>query len=102
VSDVHARNKARVADFTAAMRTCDAASARKAVFELFAPHAQIQLGRPFGRLTGAQELWERVYAPLFEAVPDIERRDFIRMSGPRWNADIPSDWVGVGVTSLAN
>ena len=96
MSDVHARNKARIAAFSAALRAGEPAKARKAVFELFAEDAHIQLGQPFGRLTGARELWERVYAPLLTAMPDMERRDFIRMSGPRWNTDQPSDWVGVG------
>ena len=96
MSDVHARNKARVAAFSAALRSCDPGKVRRAIFDLFSPGAKIRLGQPFGDMTGPGALWERVYAPLFGAMPDMERRDFILMAGPRWRADAPENWVGLG------
>lgn len=51
---------------------------------------------PFQEMTGAKALWEQVYAPLRAASPDIERRDFIVMSGPRWNSKDSENWIGLG------
>lgn len=78
------------------MRSCIPSRVRQAILALFAPTARIQLGKPFGELTGPKELWERVYAPLFAAMPDMERRNFIVMAGPRWKTARTENWVGLG------
>ena len=33
------------------------------------------------------------YEPLYSSFPDLERRDFIFMSGPRWGDNKTGDWV---------
>ena len=53
------------------------------------------MGQPFGAVNGPKDLWARVYAPLYAAIPDLERRDFIVMAGSRWNAEAEENWVGI-------
>ncbi|MEL7115139.1 MAG: ester cyclase, partial [Pseudomonadota bacterium] len=93
---VHDTNKALIAPLRAAFRSCDPRLVRQAVFDTFAPDAAIRLQYPFQDVQGPEDLWTRVYAPLFAAMPDLERRDFIVMAGPRLGTDTPSDWVGLG------
>ena len=81
---VHDRNKGFVAPLLSALREGGAAAVERAVKEAFAPGAAIRLCHPFQDMVGPGELLERVYAPLFAAMPDLERRDFIVMAGPRW------------------
>ncbi|TCL08795.1 SnoaL-like polyketide cyclase [Shimia isoporae] len=69
---------------------------RAALLALFAPDAKIRMGHPFQDVAGPQDLWERVYTPLIDAIPDLERRDFIVMAGPRWGQDKSGNWVGLG------
>ncbi|MEM9677589.1 MAG: polyketide cyclase [Pseudomonadota bacterium] len=96
MSDVHARNKARVYELSIALRSGNPATVKRAIFDLFTPDAKIQLGQPFGAMSGPEALWQRVYAPLFASMPDMERRDLILMAGPRWQAETPQNWVGLG------
>ncbi len=68
-----------------------------AIFErVFAADATIRFGYPFGNLVGPAELLESVYAPLFQAMPDWERRDFIVMAGAGWVNARTGNWVGLG------
>ncbi|MDJ0827463.1 MAG: ester cyclase [Rhodobacter sp.] len=92
---VHDRNKALIAPLRTAFRQGDATAMRRAIFDLFAPDARIRLGHPFQDIAGPDDLWSRVYAPLLAAMPDLERREFIVMAGPRWGAN-SGDWVGLG------
>jgi len=93
---VHDHNKTVVAPLREALQSCDADCVKKAILELFTPDAKIRLCYPYQDVTGPQELWERVYAPLFAAVPSLERRDFIVMAGPRWGEGQTGNWVGLG------
>ncbi|NRB04296.1 MAG: ester cyclase [Rhodobacteraceae bacterium] len=93
---VHDANKGKVSKLRAAFSSCDADQVRQAIFDIFAPTASIRLQHPFRELTGPSELWDKVYAPLFGAMPDLERRDFILMAGPRWGERKSGDWVGLG------
>ena len=96
MSPAHERNKGRAARFSAALRSGNAQQIKQSIHALFAPGARIQMGLPFGQMHGPEALWEQVYEPLLAAMPVLERRDFIRMAGPRWNATEPQDWVGLG------
>ncbi|QFS81217.1 ester cyclase [Roseivivax sp. THAF197b] len=93
---VHDQNKATVAALRSALASCDAAQAKAAIIEGFAPDARIRLGHPFQDVDGPNDLWDRVYAQLFAAMPDLERRDFIVMAGPRWGVGQTGNWVGLG------
>lgn len=92
----HDQNKALLAPLRAALASCDAQRVRAALLEAFAPDAKIRFCQPFPEVDGPLDLWERVYAPLMAAMPDMERRDFIVMAGPRWGEGQSGNWVGLG------
>lgn len=58
---------------------------------LFSVDAQIKFCVPFNDMQGAEEMLDKVYAPLLEAIPDIERRDTIVMVG---DDDKQLRWLG--------
>ena len=66
------------------------------LIESLARNAQVRLGHPLGTTTGPTDFWSRVYAPLLAAMPDLERRDFIVMAGPRWGDGKSGNWAGLG------
>ena len=92
----HDRNRMRISELRAALRSGQIEAVREALKEHFAPQATLKLGYPFGELTGPQALWDQVYAQLYVAFPDLERSDFIAMAGPCWNDLARGDWVGIG------
>lgn len=57
----------------------------------FSPDAQLHICHPFGTLTGGQAYFDACYAPLKEAMPDLERRDMIVMAGTTPEGQ---DWIG--------
>ena len=67
--------------FRAALYDCDASRLRDQLGEIFAADCEVHLANPLEDLAGAAGLYEGAYAPLLEAVPDLERRDFIVMAG---------------------
>ncbi|MFC3614244.1 ester cyclase [Lutimaribacter marinistellae] len=93
---VHDHNKTLIAQLRSAFASCDADQVKAAILEAVAPDAKIRLGYPFQDVAGAEDLWDRVYAPLLAAMPDMERRDFIVMAGPRWGNSQAGNWVGLG------
>jgi hypothetical protein len=93
---VHDANKDRVAPLRDALYRGGAEAVRDALFRAFAPDAAIRLGHPFQEVAGPEYLWDRVWEPLLQAMPDMERRDFIVMAGPRWGEGPSGDWVGLG------
>lgn len=93
---VHDQNKTLVAPFRTAFLSGDLWAQEQAVKALFAEDATIRLFEPFQEIDGSGDLWSRVYAPLLAAMPDMERRDFIVIAGPRWGAGKTGNWVGLG------
>lgn len=93
---VHDDNKALIAPLRAALMEGGAEAIQQAILDAFAPDARIRLGYPFQDVAGPEDLWTRVYAPLLTAMPDLERRDFIVMAGPRWGQGKVGDWLGLG------
>lgn len=91
--DRHTRHKALVAPLRAAMYDFEEASVRAALRALLAPDALARWCFPFGDSTGSDELYNRVFAPLRKAIPDLERRDTIVMAGPTPEG---AEWVGCG------
>lgn len=92
-TDIHTSNKARLAPLRAAMRDFEEAPVRAALEAVLAPDAAVHLCHPLGDLTGPQALYERAFAPLFAAWPDLERRDYIVMAG---RDEHGFDWAGCG------
>jgi predicted ester cyclase len=89
---IHQSNKQRIGPFRAALYDCNPASLKDQLNDVFASDCEVHLAFPFEDLDGPDALFERAYRPLLNAVPDLERRDFIVMAGEA-NGD---DWVGCG------
>ena len=68
-------------------------TALAALKDVFADDAIVHMPHPFGDLTGPEELFETCFAPLAQAMPDLERRDWIVMAGP---TEQGGAWVGCG------
>ena len=58
------------------------------------PSAIVHMCHPFGDVAG-NDAMEHILAPLHAAMPDVERRDWIVMSGPDGDG---ADWVGCAGT----
>ena len=93
MSDIHSSNKASITPLRAAMYDFSEASVRTALASLLSDDAICHFCHPIGDTTGPDELWSKAYAPLFDAAPDLERRDYIVMAGPTEHGD---NWVGAG------
>ncbi|MBW3245622.1 ester cyclase [Epibacterium sp. DP7N7-1] len=91
--DVHTQNKALIAPLRAAMYDFDAAGVRAALASVCAPDVLFRFCHPFGDLTGVEDFYDAVYADLFKAWPDLERRDTIVIAGPD---EFGNNWVGAG------
>ncbi len=93
---VHDRNKGAIAPLRRALKLGGEQAVRETLMAHFAPDAAIRLGEPFQDVDGVEDLWERVWVPLLQAMPDVERRDFIVMAGPRWGEGKTGNWIGLG------
>lgn len=91
LAERQAANKALIARFRSALYDLDPAGLPGVLAELFAPDCQVHLAHPLGDCAGPAALYERAYAPLIAAIPDLERRDFVVVGGP---ANDGSEWVG--------
>lgn len=83
--------KSALAHYRQALASVEETSARKALAGTFAAQANIRMCHPFGDLIGPEAFFERCYAPLLHAMPDLERRDMIVMAG---STPEGQDWVG--------
>jgi predicted ester cyclase len=86
----HDRNRALFARFRSALYDLDPNALEDRLCELVAADATVQLGHPLGAMRGPGALFERAYAPLLRAIPDLERRDYIVLSGE----DEGEGWIG--------
>ena len=59
----------------------------------FAPDVLCRFAHPLGDMTGYEALWHKVFQPLQDALPDLERQEYMRIAGP--DAD-GAMWVGSG------
>lgn len=91
--DRHTTHKSLLAPLRTAMYDFDAGAVRAQLGALLTPDATVHMCHPFGDLRGPEALYDRIYAGLLEAWPDLERRDYIVMSGPDEDG---ADWVGCG------
>ena len=83
-------NTKSIQPLLAALRDFDETTVRTALQRLIAPDAIVHMCHPFRDLP-AEALYETCFAPLYNAMPDLERRDTILVSGktPEGN-----DWIG--------
>ena len=90
---VHADNIALLKDLRAAQYDWDAAAIRAALAAMSAPDTVFRLAHPFGDMMGPEVFFEQALAPLRAAWPDLERRDWLVMSG---EDQAGAAWVGCG------
>ena len=93
MSDIHTSNKAALVPMRAAMADFDTDGVMAALEGVMAPDAVVHMPHPFGDLLGPEAFYATCYAPLLEAMPDLERRDWIVMGGLDEDG---GDWVGCG------
>lgn len=75
------------------MYNFDEGIVRSELEKLIDPDAKIRMPFPFKDLIGPQSFFTTCYAPLFDAFPDLERRDWIVMGGA---TEQNNYWVGCG------
>jgi len=90
MESIHNQNKARLQTLRKALYDCQPRELRAELSKIIAPDCLVQLANPLETLPGLSGLVEQAYAPLLQAVPDLERRDFIVMAGASGGAN----WVG--------
>lgn len=83
--------KALIAPLQEAQYNGDFHSVRQALVSLFHRDAKIQLCHPFETLASPEKFADEVFKPLYQAIPDLERRDTIVMSGCAGDG---SEWIG--------
>lgn len=69
----------------------EATAVRSTLGEAFSPNATLKMCHPFGTINGPDAFYDACLAPLFAALPDLERRDMIVMAGTTPEGQ---DWVG--------
>ena len=90
---VHSKNKELLTSLRAAMYNFDEELVRLELEKLIDPDAKIRMPFPFKDLIGPQAFFKTCYTPLFDAFPDLERRDWIVIGGETKQG---YHWVGCG------
>lgn len=83
--------KQLIRQMTATMYNFNEVDVRRALHGLLSDQCIIHMPYPLGDMQGADDLYNHCYAPLLAAMPDLERRDWILMSGESEHGGI---WVG--------
>ena len=83
--------KAIISPLRKALETASHDGTQAALTAAFAPDAVIRLCHPLGEVAGPAALYDRAFAPLLTAMPDLERRDMIVLAGTTPGGQ---DWVG--------
>jgi predicted ester cyclase len=84
-------NKKLIHQLSKALYNFEPNAVKQNLVELFASDSKVQLCFPFENLNDAQGLFEEALMPLFQSIPDLERRDHIIISG---TTDRGDNWVG--------
>ncbi len=92
-TDRHSRNSELIAPLRMAMRDFSEQDVRQALHAVSSADAVFRLCHPFGDSVGADAFYDVAYRGLFGAWPDLERRDWIVISGADGHG---ADWVGCG------
>ncbi|MFT4726508.1 MAG: putative ester cyclase [Granulosicoccus sp.] len=95
IDDIQSQNKSLVKQLCDAMYDFESSNLLATLERLLATDCNVRMGHPFGDpsgdIIGAASLYSNVYQGLFEALPDLERRDYIRIAGP---SETGEQWVG--------
>ncbi|MFT4999695.1 MAG: putative ester cyclase [Paracoccaceae bacterium] len=84
------QNRNAIAPLFAVLRDFDEPAIRSILKTLLIPDAAVHMCHPFGDMS-SEAYYDRCFAPLVSAMPDVERRDSILVSGHTPDGD---DWVG--------
>ena len=88
---VHSANRRATSKLRRALAEFEPESVKGYLKDLFAPGSPIHLAHPFETLDGPDEFLSAALVPLNRAIPDLERRETIVMSG----RSLPGrNWVG--------
>lgn len=93
MQELHRKNKALLKPLSNALYNFDRSTVLFELNKVLAPDALVQLSFPFETMHGSQNFYDNAYEPLNKAIPDLERRETIVMSGENYNGD-GSYWVG--------
>lgn len=93
MSDTPTFNKSAIEPMRQAMYDFAPTAVRAALNRTIAADAQIHMAWPLGDMIGPDTLYATCYQPLFAALPDLERRDWIVMAGA---TEQGGQWVGCG------
>lgn len=94
----HTTNTHLINTFRRALYDCDPQALRQQLQGVFAPDCAIHLAHPLGDMEGPDSLLDTAYRPLLNAIPDLERRDFIFIGGQSsgtWWVGCAGHYVGV-------
>lgn len=83
--------KSLIQGYAKATATFETRAVEKALLGLMSPDAAVKMCHPFGTLDGAAAFFETCLKPLHKAIPDLERREMIRLAGTTQEGQ---DWVG--------
>lgn len=89
--DLENSNKDIVSQLCDVMYDFDAAAVRAQMRSILSSECLVHMCHPFGDFHGADEFYNAVYQNLYHAIPDLERRDYIRVAGP---SESDEQWVG--------
>jgi predicted ester cyclase len=93
---IHNQNKKIISELNSALYDCQPSKLLSQLESVFTADCKIQLAFPFEDLNGPKELYQKAYQLLLEAIPDLERRNFIMMAG----ASETGNWVGCAGTYI--
>lgn len=82
-------SKALFSQWQKTFNSQDLLALQKTIDQL-APEVEIHMCHPFGDLSGSENLYNQIFAPLFTALPDVDRRESIVLSG---NTDEGGHWL---------
>lgn len=91
---IHNQNKNLIHKYREGLYNLDQAKLEQHLTSFFAADAEIHLAHPFEDVAGPKGLFEQVYTPLIQAIPDLERRDYIVMAGAGDETGLAGNWVG--------
>ena len=90
--DAYQQNKQITEPFRKAMYDFDPVQVLGSLKSIFAKDAPVHLSTPFETHKDVEEFYIKALYPLYEAIPDLERRELIVVSN---RSQIDQDWVGV-------
>ena len=100
MTDIHHQHKATIKTLSSALYDFDEMSIRKLLDRLISDTAICRFFHPVGDMLPGQ-LYDRVFAPLVNAMPEVERRDIICIAGEDQQAGTGSDVQGIILAGLS-